>query len=140
MRKDQFGIALTFYAVMAFVLALLGQVLLLGLLLGFVILVEKDEWLIRQVMQAFFVSLVSGVWSAIVGVFGVITSIPVLGTVVSAGLSFIGGIISLVILVFIIIGLVNVMKGGEAKLPIFNGLAYKAFGMVKNSTTYSTVE
>ena len=34
MKKGTFGIKLSFYAVLAFVLAFLGQTLLLGLLLG----------------------------------------------------------------------------------------------------------
>ena len=41
MKKDRFGICLTFYAVLAFVLAILGQTLLGGLLLAFAILVER---------------------------------------------------------------------------------------------------
>ena len=36
MKKDRFGICIPFYAVLAFVLAMLGQTLLGGLLLGFV--------------------------------------------------------------------------------------------------------
>ena len=45
MRKDRFNICISFYAVLAFVLAILGQTLLCGMLLGFVIVIQKDEWL-----------------------------------------------------------------------------------------------
>lgn len=58
MRKDRFNICISFYAVLAFVLAILGQTLLCGMLLGFVIVIQKDEWLTKQVMQAFFLALV----------------------------------------------------------------------------------
>lgn len=34
-EKDRFGISITFYAVLGFVFAILGQTLLGGLLLGF---------------------------------------------------------------------------------------------------------
>ena len=51
MRKDRFNICISFYAVLAFVLAILGQTLLCGMLLGFVIVIQKDEWLTKQVMQ-----------------------------------------------------------------------------------------
>ena len=57
MRKDRFNICISFYAVLAFVLAILGQTLLCGMLLGFVIVIQKDEWLTKQVMQAFFLLL-----------------------------------------------------------------------------------
>ena len=40
MRKDRFNICISFYAVLAFVLAILGQTLLCGMLLGFVIAVS----------------------------------------------------------------------------------------------------
>ena len=58
MRKDKFGICFNFYAVLGFVLALLGHTTLALLLLGFVIVVHQDQWLTIQVMQAFFLSLV----------------------------------------------------------------------------------
>ena len=61
MQKGKFGIYLWFYAMLAFVLAFLGQVLLAGLLLGFVIVAEKDEWVIKQVMQAFGLAIFASV-------------------------------------------------------------------------------
>ena len=61
MQKGKFGIDLWFYAMLAFVLAFLGQVLLAGLLLGFVIVAEKDEWVIKPVMQAFGLAIFASV-------------------------------------------------------------------------------
>ena len=61
MRKGKFNIVLPFYAIVGFVLAMLGQVLLCGLLLGFVLVAERDEWASRQCMQAFFLSLVMSI-------------------------------------------------------------------------------
>ena len=131
MKKDRFGICLTFYAVLAFVLAILGQTLLGGLLLAFAILVEQDEWLIRQTMQAFFLSLVSGVVTAFINAVSWLYAVPILGAVVSGFFGIVTGIISLVILVFAIVGLVNVAKGKDAGVPLCKGLADKAFGLVK---------
>ena len=65
MRKDRFNICISFYAVLAFVLAILGQTLLCGMLLGFVIVIQKDEWLTKQVMQAFFLALVESIISCV---------------------------------------------------------------------------
>jgi hypothetical protein len=134
MKKDRFGICIPFYAVLAFVLAMLGQTLLGGLLLGFVIVVEKDEWLTRQTMQAFFLSLVSGVVQVIVGVISWSYRIPLVGSVISTIFGFVTSIISLILLIFAIIGLVNVIKGKDAGIPGLKALAEKAFGLVK---TYS---
>ena len=68
MRKDNFGICFSFYAVLGFVLALLGHTTLALLLLGFVIVVHKDQWLTMQVMQAFFLSIISGIVYTIIGI------------------------------------------------------------------------
>ena len=140
MKKDRFGICLTFYAVLAFVLTILGQTLLGGLLLAFVILAEQDEWLIRQTMQAFFLSLISGIVSAFMGAFSWLCTIPILGIlvsglfgVVSVFFSAVTAILSLVILIFAVIGLVNVAKGKDAGVPLCKGFADKAFGLVKTS-------
>lgn len=136
MQKGKYGICLPFYAILAFVLAFLGQILLCALLLGFVIAAEKDEWLTKQVMQAFFLSLFyslittifsvsaisnlfGGAWymSGILGIFGTIFSI-------------ITGLVSLAVLIFVIIGIVRVAKGLDAEIPVFHSLANRAFGLV----------
>ena len=130
MKKGNSGIVLWFYAMTAFVLAILGQTLLCGLLLGFVILVEKDEWLSKQTIQAFFLSIINSIVGVIVTALKVLTSIPLLGTVLTVALNFISGIISIVILVFAIIGIVRVCKGLDAEIPGFASLANKAFGIV----------
>lgn len=138
MKKDQYGISIIFYAVLAFALVILGQTLLGGLLLGFVIVVHKDNWLTRQVMQAFFLSLVSGFMSVIFGLFydlaGLTYKIPFVGSYIqqytasltNGVISFLSGIVDLAVLVFAIIGLLKVMKAAEAKLPVLHGLANKA--------------
>ena len=105
MQKGKFGIQLSFYAVLGLVLAFLGQTLLCGLLLGFVILAEKDPWTSRQTMQAFFVSLFMSLVSKILGALNVFQNIPLIGSVFSVIFSIIEGIIALLVLIFLIIGL-----------------------------------
>ena len=83
MKKDRFGISITFYAVLGFVFAILGQTLLGGLLLGFSIVAVQDEWLTRQTLQAFFLSLISGFVSVIIGAVSWSYRIPFLGTVLA---------------------------------------------------------
>ena len=120
MRKDNFGICLSFYAVLGFVLALLGHTTLTLLLLGFVIVIHKDQWLTMQLMQAFFLSILSGIVSTIILIatcFGIVTSL-----------------ISLIILVMAIVGISKVAKEQDANLPLVKTFAEKAFGLVKNVT------
>ena len=135
MRKDRNGLCFTFYAVLAFVLAILGQTLLSALLLGFAIVAEQDEWLIRQTMQAFFLCLVRGVITGITGaVSGMWYAIPFVGSFVSGLLAVVSGLISLVVFVFALIGLVHVAGGKDAGLPVLTHFADKAFGLVKTVT------
>lgn len=134
MKKDNFGICINFYAVLGFVFALLGQTTLALLLLGFVIVVHKDQWLIMQVMQAFFLSIISGVISAFIGILSPLYSIPILGTIISALFGIVTSIISLIILILAIMGIVKTAKGADANLPLVKVFAHKAFGIVKNVT------
>lgn len=140
MNKGKFGIVLPFYGILAFVLAFLGQTLLCGLLLGFVIAAEKDEWASKQVMQAFFLTLFSSVVSGVLSILNVFNAIPFVGTVFNTIFGIINGIVSLVILVFAIIGIVNVCKGKDASVPVFSGLASKVYGMVKQTVYTAPVQ
>ena len=134
MRKGKFNIVLPFYAIVGFVLAMLGQVLLCGLLLGFVLVAERDEWASRQCMQAFFLSLVMSIANLVQNILSIFTSIPVAGWLFSGVISFIVGAISIVVLIFAIIGLVRVCKGEDARLPWLSALAGKAYGVVTPHT------
>ena len=134
MRKDSFGICLSFYAMLGFVLALLGQTMLALLLLGFVIVVEKDQWLTMQVMQAFFLSIFSGIVSTIIGIFSILYKIPFLGVLFSSIFGVITSIVSLVVIVIAIIGIARTSKEKDANIPLASDFAQKAFGVVKNVT------
>lgn len=132
MRKDNFGICINFYAVLGFVLALLGHTTLALLLLGFVIVVHKDQWLIMQVMQAFFLSIVSGIISAFLDILTPLYRIPILGGIISSIFGIFTSIVALIILIFAIIGISKTAKGLDADIPLVKGFANKAFGIVKN--------
>ena len=129
MRKGKFNIVLPFYAIVAFVLAILGQVLLC-----FVIAAERDEWAVRQCMQAFFLSIVSGIAGVVQSIMGVFNVVPVLNWLTSGITSFVVGVIYLVVLIFAIIGLVHVCKGQDARVPWLTTLAGKAYGVIAPHT------
>ena len=134
MRKDNFGICFSFYAVLGFVLALLGHTTLALLLLGFVIVVHKDQWLTMQVMQAFFLSIISGIVSTIIGIISPIYKIPILGALIATCFGIVTSVISLIILVMAIIGISKAAKEQDANLPLVKTFAEKAFGLIKNVT------
>ncbi|MFZ2539071.1 MAG: hypothetical protein WAX04_09230, partial [Oscillospiraceae bacterium] len=131
MKKGNYGIFLTFYALLAFVLAFLGQTLLCGLLLGFVILAEKDEWASKQVMQAFFLTLFTSILSQALAMLNIFSGIPFVGAIFATFTGIITGLISFVILIFVIIAMVKVAKGKDAGIPVFSKLANRAFGIVE---------
>lgn len=134
MRKDNFGICFSFYAALGFVLALLGHTTLAFLLLGFVIVVQKDQWLTMQVMQAFFLSIISGIVSTIFGIFDPLYRVPVLGKILSAVFGAASSVVSLIILFLAIIGIARTAKEKDADIPLVKGFAQKAVDFVKNGT------
>lgn len=131
MQKGKFGIYLWFYAMLAFVLAFLGQVLLAGLLLGFVIVAEKDEWVIKQVMQAFGLAIFASVVGEVLDIINVFGSVPFIGSLFNTVFNVIETLVAILILVFCIIGIVRVCKGQDAGVPAFNRLANRAFGLIQ---------
>lgn len=134
MRKDNFGICLSFYAVLGFVLALLGHTTLAFLLLGFVIAVHKDQWLTMQVMQAFFLSILSGIVSTIIDIIRPAYQIPFLGSLISVCFGIVTSIISLLTIVLAIVGISKTAKEQDADIPVAKAFAEKAFGLIKNVT------
>ncbi len=130
MQKDRFGIVLPFYAVLAFILAFLGQTTICALLLGFCLLAVADAWVSRQVMQAFFLALFKSVITGVISVLSPLYSLPFIGVVISTIFSGISSILSLIIFIFAIIGIMNVIKNKDAAVPVINGFVDKAYGIV----------
>lgn len=136
MTKGKFGIQLWFYAVLAFILVFLGQTLLCGLLLGFVIAAEKNEWLSRQVIQAFSlslaVSLITGILDFVQrALYGLLSEITYVGSGFNTVFDVLDGIISILVLVLVIIAIIKVAKEQDAGIPGLSALASKAFGIVE---------
>ena len=140
MEKNQIGIRFSFFAVLAFVFAIFGQLLLCGLVLGYAIVVEKKEWLIRQCMEALFLAFcmqvlmaLRGLMSSIPGLFpfasfnlaeywgavGYVTGRTAAATPAPGILlGFAVMIINLLAVVFAIRSALRVRKGREANTPI----------------------
>ncbi len=130
MEKGKFGVRLSFYAVAAFIFAILGYSTALILLAGVVIVGEKDEWAGRQVIQAVCLQFVSGVIGTFFGLFDFFYRIPFFGTVWGTIVSIVQSVIAIIILVFAIIGLVKVAGGKEAGVPLADKFANWAYGKI----------
>lgn len=139
MKQGKFGICLSFYAILSFVLAVLNQPVLCGILLGFVILAEGDRWAIRQVVQGFLLSLVVSFFTGISYAVGSWASIPfrvVFGwynnydfvNTVQGVFSF---IVYAVAIVFSIMAILRLCHDQEANLPLLSPLSYRIFGEQK---------
>jgi len=89
MEKGKLGIRLSFYAVAAFILAFLGYSTVLALLAGFVLIVEKNEWASRQVIQAFFLCIFADIVNGILNIFDFLYQIPLMGSVWGTAISVI---------------------------------------------------
>lgn len=131
MEKGKYGIRLSFYAVVAFLLVILGGgILSLMLLAGVVIFVEKSEWASRQVIEAICLNVASGLVFAFLNLFDFFYRIPFIGTAWSIFMSAIIGIVDVVFFVFAIIAIVKVAKGKEANIPLASKFANWAYGKI----------
>ncbi|WP_143826253.1 hypothetical protein [Scatolibacter rhodanostii] len=135
MMKSKSGILTRYIAALAFFLIFFDQVLLSGLLVGIALYIEKDEWLSRQTLQAFFLNLFSSfILEVFIGYsFIGYSSIPSFDYLSGFDLfkGFIGGGFAIVILVFTILAIVRTLKEEDAGIPFFSGLSYRMFGLMK---------
>lgn len=125
--KGELGLRLTWLAALAFVLCILGQTLLLGLLLGLVLIKERNEWLSRQVLAAFLLSIVESLLGVVRGAVSVVYGIPLLGSVFSMLFGLVFGLLSLALLVLAILAAVHTAAGKEAGIPLLDKLTASAF-------------
>lgn len=139
MEKGKLGIRMSFYAVAAFVLAALGYSTGWFLLAGVVLVVEKDEWASRQVIQSGCLMVLSSIISVIFDVFGFIdwTSWASYDSILYKifkiwshfqDIVFWG--VGIVVYIFAFLAIMKVAKGKEAGVPLADKFANWAYGKV----------
>jgi len=138
MKNGKTGISPNFFAVAAFILIFLNQILLCGLLLGFVIVVENDSWLNKQVIQAFCLGLLVNSLIGIITLFNIFSSIPLISWVTNAAAGSLIWIVNLIAFILIIIAIVRVKKGKDAAVPIVRKWAMWAQGIIEVRTYQQT--
>jgi hypothetical protein len=130
MEKGKFGIRLCFYTVLAFILAYLGYSTALFLLAGVVIFVEQNEWAGRQVIQAICLCVIQNLVSTVLNILNPIYKVPVLGNVWGVVDSLIASVLSILVLVFCVVGIVKNLNGKEANIIGASKFADWAYGVV----------
>lgn len=133
MEKGKYGVRLCFYTVSAFVLAYLGYSTALFLLAGMVLIGEKNEWAFRQVIQAICLCVIRNMVSSILGVFDFIYKIPFIGSVWGVIDGLIEAAVSILVLVFCIVGILKNIKGNDADIIGARKFADWAYGAAKSA-------
>lgn len=140
MEKGKLGLRLSFYGVTAFILAFLGQTTLLCLLAGVALIVEKNEWASRQVLQALCLCLVASLISNVLGVVDFIYDIPVISTIWSTIIGIVNSVVDVIVLVFCIVGLARNVSGKEADIPLASNFANWAFGIINQNQQFNQAQ
>ena len=138
MTKGKYGLSLPAVAILSFVLAFFGFLEVLVLFLAFALILEKDKWLSRQVLQAFYLRLAYGILQTVIGwVFTAFVSLFSLVKVYSAA-AVLGSIQSVILFllniglfVLALLAVLQLAKGKEVSLPFIAGLVDKTFGIFK---------
>lgn len=139
MEKGKLGIRLSVYAVLAFILAAFGLYLGIIGLLAVVLIVEKDEWASRQVLQALMLCLLPSMIGVVFDVLGFMnwfgwgsygSAVYTISSIWSRFNSVINWLVNIAVYVFALIGILNVSKGKEAGIPVFANFANWAYGKV----------
>lgn len=156
MTKGKHGIVLPAIAVAAYALAILDLTTAFLVVVAFAVIAEKDEWLTRQVLQAFiawgFVKAAAAVINLVFGFFAGLIALPYLGAgygyslanllsgnvagtgaaaAIMSVAAFINGCLWIALALFLIFAGIRVLKGKEADMPLFAGFAERAMGTYK---------
>lgn len=131
MKKGKLGILLSFYGILGFILVILKLPLLCAILLGFVLFAEKDEWAVRQVLQAFMLSLIVVLFGDVVPWVAALLPLPFISGFFTVAASVLSAVVYAAAIVFSIVAILKVMKDQEADLPLLSILAYGVYGKAK---------
>ena len=132
MRRGIFGFDIWFYGIVALLLAVCQQPLVLGGLMLFVMLVEKDEWLNRQVMQALLMCLgVMAVSLLVHKLSAVFAIVPFFGWMLRWGVDQVVDLLLLLgMALFAIRAADRMHKGLDSDIPFAAGFVNRLFSVL----------
>lgn len=131
MKKGKFGIVLCFYPIAAFAAVILNAPIICFALAAAAIFIERDEWAGRQTLQAWMVSALVYFFDKVARTILSVFHLPFLSGFFSAVSTIVFVLVYLAAILFSILAIIRVSKGGEANVPVFSELAYRVFGAFK---------
>lgn len=131
MKKGKFGIVLCFYPIAAFACVILKQPVLCALLLALAIFAERDEWAIRQTLQAWALSLVVCLFSEAIPLTVSVFQLSFVSDFLQTVSLVFSTVVYLAAIVFSILAIIRVMKDREADIPLLSEIAYRVCGKQK---------
>lgn len=131
MQKGKFGIILCFYPIAAFTAVILNLPLIAAAMAAVAIFIEKNEWAARQSLQAWMASVLVFFVEKVARLMSSNFSIPVISTFLSVVSTVVFVVVYLAAILFSVLAIIRVMRGGEANLPILTELAYRLYGKSK---------
>lgn len=123
MGVGKYGVQFRFYAIAGFVLVALGYTTGLFLLVGVALFLERDTWTGRQVLQALFLALVQPLIHAVFDILSFMSTIPFARSIWTVFNSVLDSIMTLVVLIFCIVAVLNTARGKDAGVPGLSKLA-----------------
>ena len=117
---NDYGFKRHAYPVIALLLCLFKQTTLCGLLLGFVVVTQKDLWITRNTFKAFVMCFVNSVFTVLSSLLTVITWIPFLGGAITRTVSFTSSAVSVLVIVLVLMGIKKVAAGEDFKIPLID--------------------
>lgn len=120
MKKGKFGVTYAFYAAFAFLAAIFGQPLLCLLVLGFVLAADRDEWAVRQIIQASVCSLITAA----------LLKAAALSLAVLPVAAAVSGTLYLILLAGLLWSLFRVCRSKDVRLPVVFRFANWSHGLI----------
>ncbi|MEG2769192.1 MAG: hypothetical protein RR902_00070 [Oscillospiraceae bacterium] len=138
MEKGKLGIKVWLWAALAFIIAYASGIVWSVVLLAFLLIAEKNDWLTRQAIEAVLMAVV---FFAISTVLSLITSVNGTPSFVYDIVSYVRMPITLIEVLFVVIAVIKVKRGEAANLPFIGSLADKILNITKEtvSATKETV-
>lgn len=135
MEEKKLEISSVAIGVLAFILIFFGFVEGVLLLLGFSLLVQKDPWLTRQILQALYLRIlylagilvVGGIFKGILFILDLADAYGGMEDILKVQ-GFIEGVLYIGLLVFALMGSMKIWKGQDAGIPFVSSFAGKTLG------------
>ncbi|HOV68829.1 MAG TPA: hypothetical protein PLZ84_00730 [Clostridia bacterium] len=137
MKLGKYGLSLAAVGALSFVLCFLGVIEALILVLAYCVIVEKDQYLIKQSLQALYlliaynliITAIGWIFSFFIWLFKLVSAYEVVESIMNIN-SFVDGVIYVGLFVLSLLAVINILRGRDAGVPLINTLADATMGKV----------